>query len=66
MENKYFDIEGNMKVFVIFNGTEYVFDNDVNLAGYLERTCESMKDTDKDNCIFYGDETGNDDAPEIQ
>lgn len=58
MENKHLDIDGNMKVYVVFNGTEYVFDNDVNLEGYLARTCESKKPAEKDNGVFYADEMG--------
>lgn len=41
---------------VIFNGHIYHFDTDVNLDGYLERTCESVKETDKENAILYDDE----------
>lgn len=41
---------------VIFNGHIYHFDNDVNLDGYLERCCESVKETDKENAVLYDDE----------
>lgn len=64
MGKKYYDIDGNMKVFVVFNGEEYVFNNDVDLAGYLAQTCESKKNVEKDNGIFYADELGYVDAPQ--
>ena len=44
------------KVYVIFNGEIYEFDNDVNLAGYLERCCDNHEETERDNGIFYEDE----------
>jgi len=44
------------KVYVIFNGEIYEFDNDVNLAGYLERCCDHHEGIGSDNGIFYEDE----------
>jgi len=41
---------------VIFNGHIYHFDNDVNLDGYLEQFCKSVKETERENGILYDDE----------
>ena len=41
---------------IIFNGHIYHFDNDVNLDGYLERCCESVEETDRENAVLYDDE----------
>lgn len=52
-------MKGNRKkhgVYVIFNGHIYYFDSDVNLDGYLDQCCMSVKETNKDNGIFYDDE----------
>ncbi len=45
-----------MKVYVVFNGTRFEFDCDVNLDGYLERCCERSVETKLENGVFYEDE----------
>jgi hypothetical protein len=53
--------EGNIMakeigVNVIFNGHIYHFDSDVNLDGYLERCCITVRETDMENAVLYDDE----------
>jgi len=41
---------------IVFNGHIYHFDEPVGLDLLLERTADSMGETDKDNAVLYDDE----------